>query len=305
MNLMRANHSSISHVLYALKLISADGYISAQRMNKRFKPVCFGWMPWIQNSSDFTFRQSQFISNGHLCFARLSKTHKGGRFERGCDGDRYHVLSNLFSSRRRDIFAIINASANRHIQRIRGIFESLFKGLTLSNNFRYITASDNIAVIVFIFSNQYWVCVFHRLKLRFINVKLFNHSLVGAGFEIIFRVTDYRHPITVGQFYVTAFAMFFVQIKKYVLSLCQFFNPFDKFLTFHTFNYRSLLLETQGINRLFLSGFQKREMPKPDFFRKLFRISKNQIIWGANHCTAQSPVIDTAGWRAMIGQKKI
>lgn len=126
MNLMRANHSSISHVLYALKLIRADGYISAQRMNKRFKPVCFGWMPWIQNSSDFTFRQSQFISNSHLCFARLSKTHKGGRFERGCDGDRYHVFSNLFSSRRRDIFAIINASANRHIQRIRGIFESLF-----------------------------------------------------------------------------------------------------------------------------------------------------------------------------------
>ena len=183
MNLMRANHSSISHVLYALKLIRADGYISAQRMNKRFKPVCFGWMPWIQNFSDFTFRQSQFISNSHLCFARLSKTHKGGRFERGCDGDRYHVFSNLFSSRRRDIFAIINASANRHIQRIRGIFENLFKGLTLSNNFRYITASDNIAVIVFIFSNQYWVCVFHRLKLRFINVKLFNHSLVNADLQ--------------------------------------------------------------------------------------------------------------------------
>ena len=215
------------------------------------------------------------------------------------------MFSSLFSSRCRDIFAIINASANRHIQRIRGIFESLFKGLTLSNDFRYITASDNIAVIVFIFSNQYWVCVFHRLKLRFINVKLFNHSLVSAGFEIIFRVTDYRHPITVDQFYVTAFAMFFVQIKKYVLGLCQFFNLFDKFLTFHTFNYRSLLLETQGINRLFLSGFQKREMPNPDYFRKLFKISKNQIIWGANHSTAQSSVIDTAGWRAMIGQKKI
>lgn len=84
-----------------------------------------------------------------------AKPHKGGRFERCCDGGRYQVLLNLFWGRSRDIITIVNSPANRHIQRIGSIFEGFFKGIALSNNFRNITASDNIAPIVFIFSYQY------------------------------------------------------------------------------------------------------------------------------------------------------
>ena len=65
------------------------------------------------------------------------------------------MLFSLFRGRSRDIITIVNPPANRHIQRIGSILEGFFKGIALSNNFRNITASDNIAAIVFIFSYQY------------------------------------------------------------------------------------------------------------------------------------------------------
>ena len=38
-----------------------------------------------------------------------------------------------------------------------------------------------------------------------------------------------------------------------------------------------------------------REPPKPEYFSELFRVSKNQIIWGANHFISRIP-IDSSCW---------
>ncbi len=38
-----------------------------------------------------------------------------------------------------------------------------------------------------------------------------------------------------------------------------------------------------------------REPPKPEYFSELFRVSKNQVIWGANHFISRIP-IDSSCW---------
>lgn len=79
----------------------------------------------------------------------------------------------------------------------------------------------------------------HRLKLRFVDIELFQHGLESADFEFIFWVADNGDTIPASQLYMTALAMFLVQIKEQVSGFRQFLTRLMNswpFMAFTDFN---------------------------------------------------------------------